>query len=168
MYKKILVPLDNSELSQKILPQVVDLASCMNSEVILLTVGYSDDMAIVSEIGVNVVDFRQIREHNRKTSQQRLSGLAEELAAKGVKASVLYREGNPAIEIIQAANDAGCDLIAMATHGRGEIAWVLGSVAEKVVSHANLPVLLLRVLEAQKPSAKTDSPTTDPKIWESL
>jgi hypothetical protein len=48
------------------------------------------------------------------------------------------------------------DLIAMATHGRGEVAWVLGSVAEKVVSHATVPVLLFRSLEAGVPQTKVD------------
>ena len=44
----------------------------------------------------------------------------------------------------------------MATHGRGEVAWVLGSVAEKVVSHATVPVLLFRVLGMKPPKTKTD------------
>ena len=53
----------------------------------------------------------------------------------------------PAREIIHYAEANKMDLIAMATHGRGEVAWVMGSVAEKVVSHATVPVLLFRVLE---------------------
>jgi hypothetical protein len=40
----------------------------------------------------------------------------------------------------------------MSTHGKGEVAWVLGSVAEKVVSHATVPVLLLRVMKVKPPS----------------
>jgi len=44
----------------------------------------------------------------------------------------------------------------MATHGRGEVAWVLGSVAEKVVSHATVPVLLFRVLGLKPPPKKVD------------
>ena len=54
-------------------------------------------------------------------------------------------------EIISYAEGNGCDLIAMATHGKGEIAWVRGSVAEKVMSHATVSVLLLRGIE-MKPS----------------
>jgi hypothetical protein len=44
----------------------------------------------------------------------------------------------------------------MATHGMGEVAWILGSVAEKVVRHATVPVLLFRVIGAKKPLLKTD------------
>jgi nucleotide-binding universal stress UspA family protein len=46
------------------------------------------------------------------------------------------------------------DLIAMATHGRGEVAWVLGSTAEKVVSHATVPVLLYRIIKTGPPRLK--------------
>jgi len=42
----------------------------------------------------------------------------------------------------------------MATHGTGEVAWVLGSTAEKVVSHATVPVLLFRVIEFKPPLLK--------------
>jgi nucleotide-binding universal stress UspA family protein len=63
-------------------------------------------------------------------------------------------EGSPAREIIAYAEQNGMDLIAIATHGKGEVAWVLGSVAEKVVTHATVPVLLLRVLELKPPEWK--------------
>ena len=44
----------------------------------------------------------------------------------------------------------------MATHGKGEVAWVLGSVAEKVVSHATVPILLVRVMEYKVPMLKPE------------
>jgi hypothetical protein len=46
------------------------------------------------------------------------------------------------------------DLITMATHGSGEVAWLLGSIARKVVTHASKPVLLFRVLELDSPPLK--------------
>ncbi|MGO9176739.1 MAG: universal stress protein [Desulfobaccales bacterium] len=60
-------------------------------------------------------------------------------------------KGTPAHEIINYADQNALDLIAMATHGRGEVAWVPGSVAEKVVSHATVPVLGIKV-----PKTKVD------------
>jgi nucleotide-binding universal stress UspA family protein len=65
-------------------------------------------------------------------------------------------EGSPAREIIGYAARHRVDLIVMATHGKGEVAWVLGSVAEKVVSHATVPVLLVRVMEIKPPPTKED------------
>ena len=63
-------------------------------------------------------------------------------------------EGVPAREIIAYAEANKMDLIAMATHGRGEVAWVLGSTAEKVVTHATVPTLLFRVMETKIPEFK--------------
>lgn len=165
MYKKILVPLDNSALAEKILPQVEDLAACMNSEIVLLTVGNLGPLAILSEVDGHVLN--QLRSNSKKTAEQYLGRVAEGLAAKGLKTMVAYREGDPTVKIVETANDYSCDLIAMATHGRGEIAWVLGSVAEKVVSHANTPVLLLRVLDTPLPEAKVkpDIKDVESRLW---
>ena len=77
------------------------------------------------------------------------------MIAKWIKTKWLYKEGSaPAEEIISYAEDNSFDLIAMATHGKGRVAWVIGSVAEKVLTHAIVPVLLLRVLGGSLPTAK--------------
>ncbi|MHB8069425.1 MAG: universal stress protein, partial [Desulfobaccales bacterium] len=52
------------------------------------------------------------------------------------------------------ADTNNMDLIAMATHGTGEVAWVIGSTAEKVMTHATVPVLLIRVIEFKPPLLK--------------
>ncbi len=150
MFGKILVPLDGSELAAKILPQVADLARCHQAEAVLLNV-YPDWGKATSE------EVKQVLALEVKKCEAALAQAARALEAKGVKASVVCLTGDsPAQEIIDYADKHGLDLIAMATHGMGEIAWVLGSVAEKVVSHATVPVLLFRVLGAKKPLLKTD------------
>ncbi len=60
----------------------------------------------------------------------------------------------PAREIIALAQDKGYDLIVMGTHGAGEVAWYMGGVADRVASHATVPVLLLRTLEFKPPAMK--------------
>ena len=165
MYKKILVPLDNSELGEKILPQVIDLAESMKAEVVLLTVGNFSSSLVMNEIDGEILN--RIRNSSKKIADEHLAKVADALQAKGLKISTEYREGDPAVKIIQGAQDLGCDLIAMATHGCGEIAWVRGSVAEKVAPHANVPVLLMRVLDEIQPEPK-DQPIVrpfDPKLW---
>jgi len=149
MFKKILVPLDGSELAAKILPQVADLAKCHGAEVVLLNV-YPDWGEPTSEEVKKVIEI----EVNKCNSA--LATAAKELEAKGLKVTTDCVTGEAAQKIIDYADKNGLDLIAMATHGMGEVAWVLGSVAEKVVSHATVPVLLFRVLGAKKPLMKTD------------
>lgn len=149
MFKKILVPLDGSELATKILPQVTDLAKCHGAEVVLLNV-YPDWGKPVSEEVKKAIEIDQ----NKCTAI--LAAAAKELEPKGLKVTTDCVTGEAAQKIIEYADKNQLDLIAMATHGMGEVAWVLGSVAEKVVSHATVPVLLFRVLGAKKPLLKTD------------
>jgi nucleotide-binding universal stress UspA family protein len=150
MFTKILVPLDGSELAVKILPQVVELAKTQNAQVTLL---YVYDAALQENTPAMV---QEVFAQEAKRCETFLAEAAKDLEAQGVKASIACVEGSPAREIIAYAEAKGMNLIAMATHGKGEVAWVLGSVAEKVVSHATVPVLLFRVLAVKLPQTKED------------
>jgi nucleotide-binding universal stress UspA family protein len=152
MFNKILVPLDGSELAAKIIPQVIDLAKAHQAEVTLLHVAYTEYGQASPGAMVEAV----VQETKRCAAI--LGQVAKEMQAQGVTVTVECVEGSPAREIINFAKANKMDLIAMATHGRGEVAWVLGSVAEKVVSHANVPVLLFRVLELKLPDLKVEYP----------
>jgi len=147
MFKNILVPLDGSKLAASILPQVEDLAKSEKSQITLITIGNVPSAFFMDESDASIIDSTLARAKDFATKY--LSETANALTAKGFRATWVYREGTPAKEIIYYADKSCCDLIAMATHGRGEIAWVLGSVAEQVVSHATVPVLLMRVLKQQ-------------------
>ncbi len=60
------------------------------------------------------------------------------------------RRGNTTEEIVAAARETGADLIAMSTHGRGGLGRLMfGSVAQAVLGHVDMPVLLMRATEAQ-------------------
>ncbi len=149
MFTKILVSLDGSELAAKILPQVADLARCHGADVVLLNV-YPDWGEPTSEEIKKAIEI----DVNKCTSA--LMTAAKELEAADLKVTTECISGEAAQKIIAYADEKDMDLIAMATHGMGEVAWVLGSIAEKVVSHATVPVLLFRVLGVKKPSLKTD------------
>ena len=149
MFKKILVPLDGSELAAKILPEVADLTKCHDAEVVLVNV-YPDWGEPTSE------EIKKVIEIDLNNCKLALAKAAKELEAQGLKVTTDCITGDAAQRIIAYAEEKNMDLIAMATHGMGEVAWVLGSVAEKVVSHATVPVLLFRVLGAKKPLLKTD------------
>jgi nucleotide-binding universal stress UspA family protein len=142
MFKKILVPLDGSELASKVLPKVVELAKTCKAQVTVVHACYTP---AVGEATPGVMKAAEPMEH--KWCSTFLGQAAKSLKDEGVDVSTKCLDGEPAGEIINYAEKNGMDLIAMATHGRGEMAWVMGSVAEKVVSHATVPVLLFRVLE---------------------
>jgi len=72
--------------------------------------------------------------------------VSDAAAAAGVSCAVIHVEHeHPYRAIIDAAKKNGCDLVAMASHGRhGLSAVVLGSVTVKVLTHSNIPVLVYR------------------------
>lgn len=142
MFNKILVPLDGSELAAKVLPQVIELAKTFKSQVTLLHACYTPD---VGEATPGVMKAATPQEH--KWCAAFLGKAAEDLKAQGVEVKHECLDGVPAREIVAYADKNNIDLIAMATHGSGEMAWVMGSTAERVVSHATVPVLLFRVIE---------------------
>jgi nucleotide-binding universal stress UspA family protein len=131
------------------MPQVIDLAKTQNAQVTLLNVTPDWGEPTSEEV-------KGLIASEAKTCGLLLAGIAQDLEALGIQTAVACVQGTPAREIIAYAQAHGMDLIAMATHGRGEVAWVLGSVAEKVVSHATVPVLLFRVLGLKPPKTKTE------------
>jgi nucleotide-binding universal stress UspA family protein len=145
MFKKILVPLDGSELAAKISPRVKELAKAGDAEVTLITVGHYATDEEVGEATPRLI-FEAAAEENR-VGRRYVEQTAAALRSEGIKATWVYMRGVPAETINAYAEAEGMDLIAMASRKRGELAWVLGSVAERVISHATPPVLLLRVEE---------------------
>lgn len=143
MYNKILVPLDGSELAEQVLPHVTQLARCTGAEIILLRVPTEpmfDYMVPDPEIAV------EMRRDLETGAQAYLTEISEELRSMGLHCSTLVAWGSPIHDtILDVARQVGADLIAMSTHGRSGFArMVIGSIADEVVRHAPVPVLLVR------------------------
>ncbi|HUL30977.1 MAG TPA: universal stress protein [Thermodesulfobacteriota bacterium] len=142
MYKKILVPLDGSELAKKALNQAEKLAKTFDAEILLFqVVPFMPIYGSPELVTPLIVDEKQ-----KEAVEKYLSTLAEELRKKGLRVTATVRTGQQvAVEIIDFAKEAGVDLIVMCTHGRSGITrWVLGSTAHKVLIRAEAPILLVR------------------------
>jgi len=142
MYKKILVPLDGSELAKKGLEEAEKLAKFFESEIILFqVVPFLPIYGSPELVTPLIVDEKQ-----KEFAERYLAALAEDLQKKGLQARYMVKAGQQvAVEIIDYAKESGVDLIVMCTHGRSGITrWVLGSVALKVLTRAETPILLLR------------------------
>lgn len=145
MYKKILVPLDGSDLAKKALEHAEKLAKFFDSEIILFqVVPFMPIYGSPEMVTPLIIDEKQ-----REMAERYLATLAEELKKSGIKASSNVRTGqHVAVEIIDFAKENRVDLIIMNTHGRsGLTRWVLGSVALKLLTRAETPILLLRSIE---------------------
>jgi len=142
MYKKILVPLDGSDLATKALDQTEKLAKTFGAEIILFqVVPFLPIYGSPELVTPLIVDEKQ-----KESAERYLTNLAEELKKRGHKVTAIVKTGQQvAVEIIDFAKEAGADLIVMCTHGRSGISrWVLGSVALKILTRAETPILLVR------------------------
>jgi len=142
MYKKILVPLDGSELAKRALDEAEKLANCFGAEIVLFeVVPFMPIYGSPELVTPLIVDEKQ-----KEAAEKYLVNLSEELKKKGFKATAVVRTGQQvAVEIIDFAKESGADLLVMCTHGRSGISrWVLGSVALKVLTRAETPILLIR------------------------
>ena len=144
MYKKMLVPLDGSELAECSLEhaKIVALA-CRCPEVILLRVIEPDPQ--VADLGGVTTEswYRDAQARVQAEVKKYLSQAAAKLKKMGVTAKGVVTSGRAADEILDYARKNQVDIIVMSTHGRSGVSrWVIGSVADKVVRHSPIPVLL--------------------------
>jgi nucleotide-binding universal stress UspA family protein len=142
MYKKILVPLDGSELAKMALDQAEKLAKTFDAEIVLFqVVPFMPIYGSPELITPLIVDEKQ-----KEAAERYLSNLSEALKKRGLRVAATVKTGQQvAIEIIDFAKEVGADLIVMCTHGRSGISrWVMGSVALKVLTRAETPILLIR------------------------
>lgn len=146
MYKKLLVPLDGSELSECSLQHVKAIAAgCKIIDVILLSVIEPlsiDTVAALATHGGNLL--ARAEQDSLATAQNYLLKVHTELKNEGINSETAVVAGRAAEEILKYEKCNHIDLIVMSTHGRsGASRWVWGSVADKVVSHSTVPVLII-------------------------
>ena len=138
MYKRILVAIENSGADRTILAHAGDLALLTGAEVLLVHV--ADGWAARN------FDQLKLRESEEMQADRAyLERVRGELAGRGLRVETLLAMGDPATELIRAAEQQQVDLIAMSTHGHRFIADLLhGTTADRVRHLVKVPVLLLR------------------------
>ncbi len=143
-YKKILVPVDGSKLSDMAFEQAISLAKMVG--------GVVQVIHVMEPLHYDLIPFEITDVHNamhdiEKESKSRIESILSEFVKKGKEVGVVVNSelvrGNIADKIITASSQY--DLIIMGSLGQGALAnLLLGSVAEKVSRHACCPVMLVR------------------------
>ena len=143
MYHKILVPLDGSKRSEKILPHVEELAMRFKAKVIFLHV--IEYRAVPAREGQYINLTAQEFDEVKRQAETHLSGILGEFREKNIESQsgVIY---GPVVEgILNIAALEDVDLIALASHGRGGLARVFyGSVAAGLLHRVDRPLLIIR------------------------
>ena len=145
VYRRIVVPLDGSELAEQALPQAEALAHLTGAPLHLVKVIDPTGQGTLRTVlfHTDALAFQLLLEEERSAARDYLERIERDVRDRQHTVSVEYRQG-PAADELLAIMQPG-DLLVMATHGRGGLArWFLGSVAEAVVRRASVPVLLVR------------------------
>ena len=138
MYRRILVPLENSRTDDVIVAHAMALARHCGASLVFIHV--ADGFVARNREQLELRESEEIRR-----DRDYLDGVVARLAAGGFQAEAVLASGEPATEICAAAEREQCDLIAMGTHGHRLVKDILyGSVANEVRHRSMVPVLLVR------------------------
>jgi nucleotide-binding universal stress UspA family protein len=138
MYRRILVPLENTETDGAILAHIRELARLTGATLVLVHV--ADGWVARNYDRLNLVEGEEI-----KQDRAYLEARASELRSEGFEVEYQLAMGEPADEIVKLVLDKRVDLIAMSTHGHRFLSdLIYGSTARKVRHSVDVPVLLLR------------------------
>jgi len=142
MYKKVLVPLDGSEIAEVIFVYAKELAGRLGLDVLLLHVCTPEEYELHP---MHRVYIEHAAETIRQRSEVVQNGANVGSDVKQINVRGLLMVGNPAEEILHCADEHAVDLILMATHGHSAMKrWSMGSVAVKVLRASRVPVWLIR------------------------
>jgi manganese transport protein len=156
MYKKILVALENARTDSALLPHISELARIVDAELILVHV--ADGWAARNFNQLRLAESEEIR-----ADRAYLDETASALRAKGLRASVKLVMGNPPQEILRAAADESCDLIAMTSHGHkllGDL--FFGSTIDKVRHNTTTPILVVSARGVAGDDRRSATATDEP------
>ncbi|MBM3528243.1 MAG: universal stress protein [Alphaproteobacteria bacterium] len=148
MYKHILIATDGSDLAEKAVVHGVELAKAVGAKTSAIVVEHTFNVFDVPQNRIREMPdvFREHAEQIKKHAAKVLDHVASIAKARGVPFVGVQKESDQPYEpIIETAKENGCDLIVMASHGRGGLSAVLiGSVTHKVLTHTDIPVLVYR------------------------
>jgi len=139
-FNALLIPTDGSDPAEAAARRGFDLAAQCNADAHVLSVA---DSSIAAGAGYSG-NSQSIRKRLRELATSRAESLCETAAGQGLDATAAVREGIPAREIVAYADEHEIDAIVLGTSGRGNLGRaVIGSVADKVVRTAPVPVVTI-------------------------
>ena len=144
MFKKILVPSDGSQLAHAAAEYAADLAKAHGASVVGIYV--IDPFPYIGIGDASAVGLQAYMAEAQAAAGKSLDDIRQVCEGRGVAFAGDTIERNVTYEgILETAQAEGCDLIVMGSHGRtGVQALILGSVAQKVLTHSKVPVLITK------------------------
>ena len=140
LYRKILIAIDNSSCAQMAAQHGINLAKAIGAEIGLVSVIPPAEVVNIPEAGVVIAEPWDLHAQETKHAVEKIKN---EFPDTHLQVFTPY--GSAKDEIIRTAYEFGADLIVLGTHGRTGFDYLLmGSVAEFVLNHCNIPVLIIK------------------------
>jgi nucleotide-binding universal stress UspA family protein len=145
MYKRILVPLDGSELAECVLPHVESIAKGCNVGSVVFVRVLDTYMPSAALAYMSEEQKKEMHEKAGASAREYLDQVVSRVKLDGLRVQKQLLTGIVAESIAEYATKNDVDLIVIATHGRSGISrWVWGSVADRILRSACVPVLMVR------------------------
>jgi Universal stress protein UspA and related nucleotide-binding proteins len=142
IFKRIMIATDGSENAEKAVSYGISFAKTIDAEVYALYVISTQQAVTTRTVKGWSKDFEEYLENKGKTAIADVEKLGQEA---GVKIKPVLLKGIPAEKILEFAEENNIDLIVVGTHGlTGIKRFLIGSVAENVVRHSKIPVMVVR------------------------
>ena len=150
MYNKIMVPLDGSDLAECVMPHVEAITTgCKITNVVFVRVVNPIHLPVSvpakGDFGFSENERHELEEQHKQTADTYLKQIVENTRLEGAVLGYEVLVGKVADTLAHWAEKNGVDLIVIASHGRSGVSrWVMGSVADRVLRSACVPVLMIR------------------------
>ncbi|BBM84183.1 universal stress protein [Candidatus Uabimicrobium amorphum] len=146
MYKKILIPIDRSEHSQKSVEHGIALASSFDAEIVLLHC-YDYPEILNDEFliyGIPDSYIQNIKKNIESHSQEFLQGIKDKCIENKVSVTIEFREGHPGHNIVTAAEELNADLIVMGSRHMGMLKrLIFTSSSNYVLHHSKISIFVI-------------------------
>lgn len=141
---KILVPIDGSDHSDRIISQLLKTVALYKETVELHVLNVQPPVPYSNKVS-HAIGHEQVEKYLQEEGEHALKTSLATLAAAGAAYKKHIVKGDPVEVILRTARDNDCSQIFMGTHGRGAVkGLLLGSVASKVAHLSTIPVTLVR------------------------
>ena len=144
MYKRILVPTDGSDITQRAINTAISLAKTFGAEVYAISVKDPYPYSAMSEMQPTLP--QEFLDAQERVAARNVAAVKESCSSSGITCTGHTVESVSVWEaVVEYAKQHQCDLIVMASHGRrGVQALLLGSETNRVLTHTTIPVLVVR------------------------
>jgi len=140
-FRRLLVPVDFTETSDRALGYAIELARKFGSAI---TVMHAYQIPVYGFPDATYITASEVAAQISNAAQDRLDAILEQNKAAGVEMNAILRDGVAWEEVNAVAGEIHADLVIIGTHGRRGLARaLLGSVAENVIRTSGLPVLVI-------------------------